>query len=67
MSDFFFFLPGAALGALGAHSKPAPPGAPRGNTILRGPEDHIAEQVRMHATWPSARSRMLIRVDCAWI
>lgn len=42
VSDFF---PGAALGALGAHSKPAGPDAPRGNTILRGREDEIAEQV----------------------
>lgn len=41
-------IAGAALGALGAHSLPAGPNAPHGNTILRGPKDEIAEQVRVH-------------------
>lgn len=39
-------IAGAALGALGAHSERAGPNAPHQNTILRGPEDEIAEQVR---------------------
>lgn len=38
-------IAGAALGALGAHSERAGPDAPHQNTILRGPEDEIAEQV----------------------
>lgn len=39
-------IAGAALGALGAHSVRAGPDAPHQNTIIRGPEDEIAEQVR---------------------
>jgi hypothetical protein len=37
-------IAGAALGALDAHSERAGPNAPRQNTILRGPEDEVAEQ-----------------------
>lgn len=36
---------GVALGALGAHSKPAGPNAPHGNTITRGRADQIIEEV----------------------
>lgn len=38
-------IAGAALGALGAHSRPAGPNAPHHNTISRGPVDQIAEQI----------------------
>lgn len=38
---------GAALGALGAHSKPAGPDAPHHNTITRTRADIIVEEVRI--------------------
>ncbi|KAJ6171728.1 hypothetical protein N7470_000795 [Penicillium chermesinum] len=38
-------IAGAALGALGAHSKPAGPNAPHHDTIVRGRRDEIAEQI----------------------
>ncbi|KAJ5905223.1 uncharacterized protein N7473_002139 [Penicillium subrubescens] len=37
-------IAGAALGALDAHSERPGPNAPHQNTILRGPEDEVAEQ-----------------------
>ena len=56
-SDLYaHILSGAALGALGAHSKPAGPDDFHKNTISRGPEDEIAEQVRdssAKALWPN--------------
>ncbi|KAJ5744307.1 hypothetical protein N7533_009177 [Penicillium manginii] len=38
-------IAGAALGSLGAHSKPAAPNAPHHNTISRGRADDIAERI----------------------